>query len=187
LSRQVYLVCSSEVLGEAEVCALEALNSNLKALGESLIWIGSDDVSEHNRPLLVQEMLVVLSSVEVCPDLVAKLGKRESFASKVLVVVRLRFASQHSAKGGRVLVCSNPSFSAKVIKDVKLEVKDVMEVSSEPELVVVQLAEVCEGAYARWLRVCRWLRVRRRRRRSSWSGRSSWLGRSSWPGAYRAF
>jgi len=46
---------------------------------------------------------------------------------------------------------------------------DVMEVSSEPKLVVIQLAEVREGAYARWLR------VRRRRGRG--------LGRSSWPGA----
>ena len=117
-------------MGEAEVCALEALDGDLKALGESLIWIGSDDVSEHNRPPLVQEMLVVLSSMEVCPDPLAKLDKRESFASKVLVVVRLRFASQHSAKGGRVLVCGNPSFCAKVIKDVKLKVKDVIEVSS---------------------------------------------------------
>ena len=93
MSRQVHLVCSPKVLGEAEVCALEALDGDLKALGESLIWISGDDVSEHNRPLLVQEMLVVLSSVEVCPDPLAKLDKRESFASKVLVVVRLRFAS----------------------------------------------------------------------------------------------
>jgi hypothetical protein len=94
-------------------------------------------------------MLVVLSSMEVCPDPLAKLDKRESFASKVLVVVRLRFASQHSAKGGGVLVCSNPSFGAKIIKDVELKVKDVVEVSGEPKLVVVQLAEVCEGAYTR--------------------------------------
>jgi hypothetical protein len=93
LSCQVHLVCSPEVLGEAEVCALEALDSDLKALGESLIWIGSDDVSEHDRPPLVQEMLVVLGSMEVCPDPLAKLDKRESFASKVLVVVCLRFAS----------------------------------------------------------------------------------------------
>jgi hypothetical protein len=94
-------------------------------------------------------MLVVLSSIEVCLDPLAKLNKRKSFASKMLVVVRLRFASQHSAKGGRVLVCSNPSFSAKVIKDVKLKVKDVVEVSSKPKLVVVQLAKVCKGAYTR--------------------------------------
>jgi hypothetical protein len=64
--------------------------------------------------------------MEVCLDPLAKLNKRKSFASKMLVVVRLRFASQHSAKGGGVLVCSNPSFSAKVIKDVKLKVKDVV-------------------------------------------------------------
>ena len=93
--------------------------------------------------------MVVLSSVEVCPDPLAKLDKRKSFASKVLVVVRLRFASQHSAKGGGVLVCSDPSFSAKVIKDVKLKVKDVIEVSSKPKLVIVQLAEVYKSAYAR--------------------------------------
>jgi hypothetical protein len=92
---------------------------------------------------------VVLSSIEVCPDPLAKLNKRKSFASKMLVVVRLRFALQHSAKGGRVLVCSNPSFSAKVIKDVELKVEDVVEVSSEPKLVVVQLAKVCKGAYTR--------------------------------------
>jgi hypothetical protein len=94
-------------------------------------------------------MLVVLSSIEVCLDPLAKLNKRKSFASKMLVVVRLRFASQHSAKGGRVLVCSNPSFSAKVIKDVELKVEDVVEVSSKPKLVVVQLAEVCKGVYTR--------------------------------------
>jgi hypothetical protein len=93
--------------------------------------------------------LVVLSSMEVCPDPLAKLDKRKSFASKVLVVVRLRFASQHSAKGGRVLVCSNPSFSAKIMKDVELKVKDVVEVSSKPKLFVVQLAKVCKGAYTR--------------------------------------
>jgi hypothetical protein len=89
-------------------------------------------------------MLVVLSSIEVCLDPLAKLNKRKSFASKMLVVVRLRFA-----KGSRVLVCSNPSFSAKVIKDVKLKVKDVVEVSSKPKLVVVQLAKVYKGAYTR--------------------------------------
>jgi hypothetical protein len=94
-------------------------------------------------------MLVVLSSIEVCLDLLTKLNKRKSFTSKMLVVVRLRFASQHSAKGSRVLVCSNSSFSAKVIKDVKLKVKDVVEVSSKPKLVVVQLAKVCKGAYTR--------------------------------------
>ena len=94
-------------------------------------------------------MLVVLSSIEVCPDPLAKLDKRKSFASKVLVVVRLCFASQHSTKGSGVLVCSNPSFSAKVIEDVKLKVKDVIEVSSKPKLVVVQLAKVCKGAYSR--------------------------------------
>jgi hypothetical protein len=55
----------------------------------------------------------------------------------VLVVVRLRFALQHRPKGGGVLVCSNPSFGAKVMKDVELEVEDVMEVSGEPELIVV--------------------------------------------------
>jgi hypothetical protein len=137
LSHQIHLVCSPEVLSEAKVCALEALDGDLKALGESFIWIGGDDVLEHDRPPLVQEMLVVFSSMEVCPDPLAKLDKRESFTSKVLVVVRLRFASQHSPKGGGVLVCSNPSFSAKVMKDVELEVEDVMEVSSEPELVVV--------------------------------------------------
>jgi hypothetical protein len=82
-------------------------------------------------------MLVVLSSIEVCLDLLAKLNKRKSFASKMLVVVCLRFASQHSTKGSRVLVCSNPSFSVKVIKDVKLKVKDVVEVSSKPKLVVI--------------------------------------------------
>jgi hypothetical protein len=65
----------------------------------------------------------------------------------VLVVVRLRFALQYSAKSSRVLVCSNPSFSVKVIKDVKLKVKDVIEVSSKPKLVVVQLAKVSKGAY----------------------------------------
>jgi hypothetical protein len=94
-------------------------------------------------------MLVVLSSIEVCPDPLAKLNKRKSFASKMLVVVRLRFTLQHSAKGSRVLVCSNPSFSAKVIKDIKLKVEDVVEVSSKPKLVVVQLAKVCKGAYTR--------------------------------------
>jgi hypothetical protein len=94
-------------------------------------------------------MLVVLSSIEVCLDLLAKLNKRKSFASKVLVVVRLRFASQHSAKGSRVLVYSNPSFSAKIIKDVKLKVKDVVEVSSKPKLIVVQLAKVCKSAYTK--------------------------------------
>jgi hypothetical protein len=94
-------------------------------------------------------MLVVLSSIEVCPDLLAKLNKRKSFASKVLVVVCLRFASQHSAKGSRVLVCSNPSFGTKVIEDVKLKVKDVVEVSSKPKLVVVQFTKVCKGAYTR--------------------------------------
>ena len=82
-------------------------------------------------------MLVVLCRIEVYLDLVAKLNKRKSFASKVLVVVRLRFALQHSAKGSRVLVCSNPSFGAKVIKDVKLKVKDVIEVSSKPKLIIV--------------------------------------------------
>jgi hypothetical protein len=55
----------------------------------------------------------------------------------VLVVVCLRFALQHSAKSSRVLVCSNPSFSAKVIKDIKLKVKDIIEVSSKPKLVIV--------------------------------------------------
>jgi hypothetical protein len=94
-------------------------------------------------------MLVVLSSIEVCLDLLAKLNKRKSFASKVLVVVHLRFASQHSAKGSRVLVCTNPSFSVKVIKDIKLKVKDVVEVSSKPKLVVIQLTKVCKGAYTR--------------------------------------
>jgi hypothetical protein len=82
-------------------------------------------------------MLVVLSSIEVCLDLLAKLNKRKSFTSKVLVVVRLRFTSQYSAKGSRVLVCSNSSFSAKIIKDIKLKVKDVVEVSSKPKLIVV--------------------------------------------------
>jgi hypothetical protein len=82
-------------------------------------------------------MLVVLSSIEVCPNLLVKLNERKSFASKVLVVVCLRFALQYSAKGSRVLVCSNSSFSAKVIKDVKLKVKDIVEVSSKPKLVVV--------------------------------------------------
>jgi hypothetical protein len=94
-------------------------------------------------------MLVVLSSIEVCPNPLVKLNERKSFTSKVLVVVHLRFASQHSTKGSRVLVCSNPSFSAKVIKDVKLKVKDVVEVSSKPKLVIVQLAKVCKGAYTR--------------------------------------
>jgi hypothetical protein len=94
-------------------------------------------------------MLVVLSSIEVCLDLLAKLNKRKSFASKVLVVVRLRFALQYSTKGSRVLVCSNPSFSAKIIKDIELKVKDVVEVSSKPKLIVVQLAKVCKGAYTR--------------------------------------
>jgi hypothetical protein len=94
-------------------------------------------------------MLVVLSSIEVCLDLLAKLNKRKFFASKVLVVVYLRFALQYSAKGSRVLVCSNPSFSAKVIKDVKLKVKDVVEVSSKPKLIIIQLAKVCKGAYTR--------------------------------------
>jgi hypothetical protein len=94
-------------------------------------------------------MLVVLSSIEVCLDLLAKFNKCESLASKVLVVVCLRFASQHSAKSSRVLVCSNSSFSAKVIKDIKLKVKDIIEVSSKPKLVVVQFAKVCKGVYAR--------------------------------------
>jgi hypothetical protein len=94
-------------------------------------------------------MLVVLSSIEVCLDLLTKLNKRKSFASKVLVVVRLCFTSQYSAKGSRVLVCSNPSLSAKVIKDVKLKVKDIVEVSSKPKLVIIQLAKVCKGAYTR--------------------------------------
>jgi hypothetical protein len=94
-------------------------------------------------------MLVVFSSIEVCPDPLVKLDKRKSFTSKVLVVARLRFASQYSAKGGRVLVCSNPSFSVKIIKDVELKVKDVIEVSSKPKLVVVQLIKVCKGAYTR--------------------------------------
>jgi hypothetical protein len=67
----------------------------------------------------------------------------------MLVVVRLRFTSQYSAKGSRVLVCSNPSFSTKVIKDVKLKVKDVVEVSSKPKLIVVQLTKVCKSAYTR--------------------------------------
>jgi hypothetical protein len=92
-------------------------------------------------------VLVVLSSIEVCLDPLAKLDKRKSFASKVLVVVRLRFTSQHSAKSSRVLVYSNPSFSAKVIKDIKLKVKDVIEVSSKPKLIVVQLTKVSKGAY----------------------------------------
>jgi hypothetical protein len=94
-------------------------------------------------------MLVVLSSIEVYLDLLAKLNKRKSFTSKVLVVVRLRFALQHCAKGSRVLVYTNSSFSAKVIKDVKLKVKDVVEVSSKPKLIVIQLAKVCKGAYTR--------------------------------------
>jgi hypothetical protein len=94
-------------------------------------------------------MLVVLSSIEVYLDPLAKLNKRKSFASKMLVVVYLRFTSQHSAKGSRVLVCSNPSFSAKVIKDIKLKVKDVVEVSSKLKLIVVQLTKVCKGAYTR--------------------------------------
>jgi hypothetical protein len=82
-------------------------------------------------------MLVVLSSIEVCLDLLAKLNKRKSFASKVLVVVRLRFTLQYSAKGSRVLVCSNPSFSIKVIKDIKLKIKDIIEVSSKPKLIII--------------------------------------------------
>jgi hypothetical protein len=94
-------------------------------------------------------MLVVLSSIEVYLDPLAKLNKRKSFTSKILVVVRLRFALQHSTKGSRVLVCSNSSFSAKVIKDVKLKVKDVVEVSSKPKLIIVQLAKVCKSAYTR--------------------------------------
>jgi hypothetical protein len=94
-------------------------------------------------------MLVVLSSIEVCLDPLAKLNKCKSFASKVLVVVYLRFALQYSTKGGRVLVCSNPSFGTKVIEDVKLKVKDVAEVSSKPKLVVIQFAKVCKGAYTR--------------------------------------
>jgi hypothetical protein len=94
-------------------------------------------------------MLVVLSSIEVYLNLLAKLNKRKSFASKVLVVVRLRFALQYSAKGSRVLVYSNPSFSTKVIKDVKLKVKNVIEVSSKPKLIVVQLTKVCKGVYTR--------------------------------------
>jgi hypothetical protein len=55
----------------------------------------------------------------------------------MLVVVRLRFTSQYSAKGSRVLVCTNSSFSAKVIKDIKLKVKDIIEVSSKPTLIIV--------------------------------------------------
>ena len=94
-------------------------------------------------------MLVVLYSIEVYLDLVVKLNKRKSFTSKVLIVVYLRFASQHSAKGSRVLVYSNPSFSAKVIKNVKLKVKDVIKVSSKPKLIIIQLTKVCKSAYTR--------------------------------------
>jgi hypothetical protein len=82
-------------------------------------------------------VLVVLCSIEVYLDLLAKLNKCKSFASKVLVIVYLRFALQYSAKGSRVLVCSNPSFSAKVIKDIKLKVKDIIEVSSKPKLIII--------------------------------------------------
>jgi hypothetical protein len=84
-------------------------------------------------------MLVVLSSIEVYLDPLAKLNKRKSFTSKILVVVRLRFALQHSTKGSRVLVCSNSSFSAKVIKDVKLKVKDVVEVLVNLSLLLYSL------------------------------------------------
>jgi hypothetical protein len=69
--------------------------------------------------------------------LLAKFNKYKSLASKVLVVVYLRFALQYSAKSSRVLVCSNPSFSAKVIKDIKLKVKDIVEVSSKPKLIII--------------------------------------------------
>jgi hypothetical protein len=69
--------------------------------------------------------------------LLTKFNKYKSLASKVLVVVCLRFASQHSAKSSRVLVCSNSSFSAKVIKDIKLKVKDIIEVFSKPKLIII--------------------------------------------------
>jgi hypothetical protein len=82
-------------------------------------------------------MLLVLSSIEVYLDLVAKLNKGKSFASKILVVVRLCFALQHSTKSSRLLVYSNPSFSAKVIEDIKLKVKDIIEVSSKLKLIIV--------------------------------------------------
>jgi hypothetical protein len=94
-------------------------------------------------------MLVVLSSIEVYLNLLAKLNKRKSFASKVLVVVYLRFALQHSTKGSRVLVYSNSNFSAKVIKDIKLKVKDVVEVSSKPKLIIIQLTKVYKNAYTK--------------------------------------
>jgi hypothetical protein len=55
----------------------------------------------------------------------------------MLVVVRLCLASQHSAKGSRVLRCGDAGFCTKVIEDVKLEAKDVVEVASEPKLIIV--------------------------------------------------
>ena len=80
---------------------------------------------------------MVLWGVEVCSGAFTKFNKGESLASKMLVVVCLCLASQHSAKGSRVLCCGDASFCTKVIEDVELEVEDVVEVASEPKLIIV--------------------------------------------------
>jgi hypothetical protein len=82
-------------------------------------------------------VLLVLSGVKVCSGSFAKFNEGESLASEMLVVVRLCLASQHSAKGSRVLRCGDASFCTKVIEDVELEAEDVMKVASEPKLISV--------------------------------------------------
>jgi hypothetical protein len=82
-------------------------------------------------------VLVVLSGVKVCSCSLAKFSKGEFLASEMLIVVRLCLASQHGAKGSRILLCGNASLCTKVVEDVELKVEDVVEIASEPKLIVV--------------------------------------------------
>ena len=82
-------------------------------------------------------MLVVFSSVKIYLCLLAKFSKSKFLTSKMLIVVRLCLALQYSAKGSRVLLCSNASLYIKVVKDIKLKVKDVIKITSKLKLIII--------------------------------------------------